>query len=243
MLLFFLIHSTYSALILLITLCLCDLPLSEKQKERKRREKTLWQQLLQADYASFVLLMPGTICLFCGLQIGGESLDYSSTKVIALTVTGLVLIVAFVIIEAFIVKQNPIFPRSFMNSVTNVAVMVGQFMMGVSYNAAIYFIPLYFQVVKGDSAIKAALELFSFIVAGVVGGFISGVVTRITGHYKYLMWLSGTIGVVGAFLVYSCTITTSNTLFYIYLAIYGFGSGILMNSLVIAGQATVSEKE
>jgi MFS family permease len=227
---------------LLVTFFLCDLPLSEKQKERKRREKTVWEQLLQADYASFVLLMPGTICLLSGLQVGAENLDFSSTKVIVLLSVGVALLVAFIVIEVLIVK-HPIFPRSFMNSRSNVAVMLGQFTMGIAYNALIYFIPLHFQVVKGDNAIKAALELLSFIVAGVVGGFLSGVFTRVTGHYKYPMWISGGICVVGAFLIYSCTITTSNTLFYVYLAIFGFGCGIVMNSLVIAGQAVVSEKE
>lgn len=233
----------YSAIILLITVFLCDLPLSDKQKERKRREKTLLQQLLQADYASFVLLMPGTITFLCGLQIGAENLDFSNTKVIALLAVGAALIVLFIVVEVFVVKHNPIFPRSFMCSVTNVAVMVGQFMMGITYNALIYFIPLYFQVVKGDNAIKAALELLSFIIAGVVGGFLSGIITRVTGHYKYLMWVSGAISIAGIFLIHSCTITTSNTIFYIYLAIFGFGCGIMMNSLVIAGQATVSEKQ
>lgn len=201
------------------------------------------EQLLQADYASFVLLMPGTICFLSGLQIGGENLDFNSTKVIVLLTVGIVLVVGFILAEVFIVKNNPIFPRSFMSSVTNVSVMVGQFTLGIAYNALIYFIPLYFQVVRGDNAIKAALELFSFIIAGVVGGLLSGIFTRVTGHYKYLMWVSGAIGVAGAFLVYSYKITMSNTVFYIYLAVFGFGTGIIMNSLVIAGQATVSEKE
>lgn len=222
---------------------LCDLPLTSKEQERQRNEKTIWKQFLQIDYASFFLLTPGAVCFLIGLQIGGEELRFDTPTIIALLTVGPILMGLFVVSEIWVVKQNPIFPRHFIMSINNVAVLVGQFAGGAVNNAIIYFIPLHFQIVKGDTAVESALELLSFFITAVFGGLVSGAIINRTGHYQVMLWGGTALSVIGAALLQSCTIDTSNTLQYTYLAILGFGIGIFKNIFVVVGQAAVSIEE
>ncbi|KAG2215926.1 hypothetical protein INT46_004182 [Mucor plumbeus] len=235
----FYINIFMGIIVFIIILVLCDLPLTNKEKERQRNEKTIWKQFLQIDYASFFLLTPGAVCFLIGLQIGGEELRFDTPTIIALLTVGPILMGLFVASEIWVVKQNPIFPRHFVMSINNMAVLVGQFAGGAVNNAIIYFIPLHFQIVKGDTAVESALELLSFFITAVFGGLISGVIINRTGRYQVMLWGGTALSVVGAALFQSCTIDTSNTLQYTYLAILGFGIGIFKNIFVVVGQAAV----
>lgn len=222
---------------------LCDLPLTSKQTERQRNEKTLWRQFRQVDYASFFLLVPGAVCFLVGLQIGGDQLRFDTPLIIALLIVGPVLMSLFVVSEMWIVQHNPIFPRHFVMSINNMAVLVGQFAGGAVNNAIIYFVPLHFQIVKGDTAVESALELLSFFIAAVLGGLVSGIVIHKTGSYRFMLWGSAALSTVGAGLLQSCTIDTTNAVQYTYLAILGFGIGIFKNVFVVVGQAAVPVEE
>ncbi|GAN02313.1 membrane transporter [Mucor ambiguus] len=222
-----------------IILLLCDLPLTRKQTERQRNEKTLWRQFRQVDYASFFLLTPGAVCLLIGLQIGGDQLRFDTPLIIALLILGPALMSLFVVSEIWIIKHNPIFPRHFVMSINNMAVLIGQFAGGAVNNAIIYFIPLHFQIVKGDTAVESALQLLSFFITAVMGGLLSGIVIHKTGRYRFMLWSSTALSTVGAALLQSCTIDTPDAVQYAYLAILGFGIGIFKNVFVVVGQAAV----
>jgi hypothetical protein len=228
---------------MIIIAALCDLPLTKKQGERKRGEKTLLTQLRQVDYASLLLLMPGAVCFLTGLQIGGEELVFNSPLVITLLIMGPLFFILFVISEIWIVKHNPIFPRHFVMSRTNMAVLAAQFTSGIANNAIIYFIPLHFQIVKGDTALQSALELLSFFISGVVGGLVSGIIVHKTGHYRILLWASAALCIIGASLLQTCTIDTISVVQYTYLGILGSGIGICKNMLIVAGQAAFVTRE
>lgn len=232
-----------SVAVFAIILVLCDLPLTRKQTERQRKEKTLWRQFRQVDYASFFLLTPGAVCFLVGLQTGGDQLRFDTPLIMALLILGPVLMSLFVVSEIWIIKHNPIFPRHFVMSINNMAILIGQFAGGAVNNAIIYFIPLHFQIVKGDTAVESALELLSFFITAVLGGLLSGIVIRKTGRYRFMLWSSTALSTVGAALLQSCTIDTPNAVQYAYLAILGFGIGVFKNVFVVVGQAAVPLEE
>ncbi|KAK4516015.1 uncharacterized protein ATC70_010976 [Mucor velutinosus] len=235
----FYINIFMGVVVFAIIVVLCDLPFTSKQTERQRNEKTLWRQFRQVDYASFFLLMPGAVCFLVGLQIGGDQLRFDTPLIIALLILGPVFTSLFVVSEIWIVQHNPIFPRHFVMSINNMAVLAGQFAGGAVNNAIIYFIPLHFQIVKGDTAVESALELLSFFITAVLGGLVSGIVIRKTGRYRFMLWSSTALSTVGAALLQTCTIDTPNAVQYAYLAILGFGIGVFKNVFVVVGQAAV----
>lgn len=240
---YILMANSTSVIVFAIILVLCELPLTNKQMERQRNEKTMWKQFCQVDYASFFLMTPGVVCFLVGLQIGGDQLGFDTPLIIALLTLGPALMSLFFIAEIWIVKHNPIFPRRFVLSVNNMAILVGQFAGGAVNNAIIYFVPLHFQIVRGDTAVESALELLSFFIAAVFGGLVSGIVISKTGRYRFMLWSSTALSAVGAALWQNCTIDTPNTVQYVFLAILGFGIGVFKNVFVVVGQAAVSAED
>ncbi|CAO0795302.1 unnamed protein product [Mucor circinelloides] len=239
----FYINIFMGVIVFAIILVLCELPLTNKQMERQRNEKTMWKQFCQVDYASFFLMTPGVVCFLVGLQIGGDQLGFDTPLIIALLTLGPALMSLFFIAEIWIVKHNPIFPRRFVLSVNNMAILVGQFAGGAVNNAIIYFVPLHFQIVRGDTAVESALELLSFFITAVFGGLVSGIVISKTGRYRFMLWSSTALSAVGAALWQNCTIDTPNTVQYVFLAILGFGIGVFKNVFVVVGQAAVSAED
>lgn len=212
-------------------------------KEEEKNDLTLFTQLRQVDYASLILLMPGAICLLVALQTGGEMLSWGSPLVLSLFGVGAFIILLFIICEIWVVKHNPVLPRRMMTSRTTLSIFIAQFGGGATDYAVLYFVPLQFQIVRGDTAVQSALELLSFFLAAVTAGLISGILISKTGHYRIYLWVGCVLSTVGAALFSTCTLDTDVIHQYAYLAILGLGVGLCKQSFVIAGQAAVPEKE
>ncbi|CAO3607967.1 unnamed protein product [Cunninghamella echinulata] len=212
-------------------------------KAKENNSLPLLTQLRQVDYASLILLMPGAICLLVALQTGGEMQDWTSPLVLTLFGVGTFVIILFVICEIWVVKHNPVLPRRMMTSRTTLSIFVAQFGGGATDYAILYFVPLHFQIVKGDSAVQSALELLSFFLSAVTAGLISGILISKTGHYRIYLWIGAVMATVGASLLTTCTVNMDVIHQYAYLAILGLGVGLCKQSFIIAGQAAVPEKE
>ncbi|CAO3624742.1 unnamed protein product [Cunninghamella blakesleeana] len=212
-------------------------------KEKEKEDLPFLTQLRQVDYASLVLLMPGSICLLVALQTGGEMLSWGSPLVLTLFGVGSFIILLFIICEIWVVKHNPVLPRRMMTCRTTLAIFVAQFGGGATDYAILYFVPLQFQIVRGDTAIQSALELLSFFLAAVTAGLISGILISKTGHYRIYLWVGGILSTVGAALFSTCTLETDVIRQYAYLSILGLGVGLCKQAFVIAGQAAVPEKD
>jgi membrane-associated HD superfamily phosphohydrolase len=200
-------------------------------------------QLRQVDYGSLLLLMPGAICILVALQTGGEQSSWSTPLVLILFGVGSFILVLFVFSEIFLIKHNPVLPRRMVTSRTTVAVFVAQFMGSASDYAILYFVPLHYQIVRGDSGVQSALELLPFFLSAVTAGLFSGILITKTGYYRIYLWLGSAFAVVGAALLSTSTVDSNVIHQYVFLAIMGLGVGLCKQSFVVAGQAAVPEKE
>ncbi|KAI8343349.1 major facilitator superfamily domain-containing protein [Chlamydoabsidia padenii] len=211
--------------------------------DRQTSNLPLTKQLRQVDYGSLLLLMPGAICILVALQTGGEQLSWSSPMVIALFSIGGFALALFMVSEIFIVKHNPVMPRRLVTCRSSMAVFIGQFAASASDYAMLYFVPLHYQIVRGDSGVQSALELLPLFLFAVTSGLISGILITKTGHYRIYLWLGCGLPVIGAALFATSTVDTNVVHQYVYLAIMGTGVGLLKQALVVAGQASASEKD
>jgi hypothetical protein len=225
--------------IIIIIALFCKLPPTEKQLERIRQEKTVWDQIKEIDYATICLLMPSCCIFLVGLQLGAEDLMFNRPTVLALLILGPLLFVAFIFAEIFFVKSNPAFPRHYVLSWHNSSVLVGNFVSGMVLNAFIYFTPLQFQIVKGDTAVASAIKLFPLVIGTIIGSLFSGIIMSRTGYYRIFLWFGFLASLIGAALFQQATINTGLAILFVELAIFGLGNGAFKNALVVAGQASV----
>jgi len=117
------------------------------------------------------------------------------------------------------------------------------FIIGAGMFGAIVMLPLYLQVVQGNSATMAGLKLIPFMLGIVSMSIVSGKLISKHGHYKRYPVMGLAIMTVGITLLSTLTETTPFWQISIYAILIGAGLGLSMQTVVIALQNAVEMKD
>ena len=104
----------------------------------------------------------------------------------------------------------------------------------------IYFIPIYFQAVKGMSAIKSGVASIPLILCNVIAIIIGGFLITKFGHYMPLVFLSVVLSSLGAGLMLLLEPGTDAGKWIGFQILYGFGIGCALSIPQIAAQTVLS---
>ena len=94
----------------------------------------------------------------------------------------------------------------------------------------IYYIPLFFQFTRGDSAIKAAVRLLPFIVLFVFFVMFSGGLLPVFGRYAPWYFPAGALIIVGGALMYRVKSDTSTSAIYGFEILIAMGVGLIFQT-------------
>lgn len=206
-------------------------------------ERTTYEKLQRIDYIGTVLLVGGIVCILLALQWGGSQYPWSSSQVIGLLVGGVVILVLFGISQKRIGEERAIIPGRLFKYRTVSAVFAVQILMGISFFALIFYIPIYFEAVRGESATSAGLELLPLVLSVVVFSILGGLTATFTGYFMPLVPTGAAIASVGIGLIYTWTEFTSHPKQIGYQIIAGAGLGLMIQMGIVAIQATVEKKD
>lgn len=121
------------------------------------------------------------------IQFGGLIYPWNSATIIVLFVVGGLCWVAFAFQQTFNVltsTDNRMFPVQLMkNKEALLLFLIGTFVGTISY-VSVYYIPIYFQFTRGDSAIITAERMLPFIFMLITFMLASGVLMSHYGLYK-----------------------------------------------------------
>lgn len=107
----------------------------------------------------------------------------------------------------------------------------------------VYFLPIWFQAIKGVSAVKSGIMNLPMIIGLVVGSIGAGILTKKIGYYMPWMYLSAVVMPIGAGLISTFTATTTHPKWIGYQVIFGFGLGIGMQQPAVAVQTILSRRD
>ncbi|MGH2386370.1 MAG: MFS transporter, partial [Candidatus Limnocylindria bacterium] len=109
------------------------------------------------DYAGSLLLMTGLSLLILVLLQGGTAWDWSSMPVVALSVTGALLLAAFVVVERR--ASEPVLPFWVFKSRALVGANLGALGLGMIMMALTTYLPVFAQEVMGEPPVVAGFTL------------------------------------------------------------------------------------
>ncbi|KAK5988366.1 Rubrofusarin-specific efflux pump aurT [Cladobotryum mycophilum] len=205
-------------------------------------KQTLKRQFIRLDPIGTLFFLPGIICFLLALQWGGAKYPWNSGRVIALFVISGVLIIAFIGVQIWRQEDATIPPRiAKQRSVTFGTFFSG--MIGAGLISMLYTLPLWFQAVKGRSAIQSGIDTIPLVLALVVGSIFSGMIITRTGHYIPFMYLSTIFMSVGAGLTTTFKVNTAHPAWIGYQILFGFGLGIGMQQPSLAAQNVLDKKD
>ncbi len=193
------------------------------------------------DYLGTALIALSATSLVLFTSLGGSSYPWSSPVIIGLAVAGIVFAVLFLLAERRAVE--PIIPLAlFANRVFSAASAIG-FVVGFAMFGALTFLPLFFQDVRGVSAIQSGLRLFPLMGGLLVASIGSGLLVSRWGRYKVFPVVGTALMTVGLFLMSLIGVHTGAWAAAAYMAVFGFGLGLILQVLTVAVQNAVAYEE
>ncbi|KAJ2305799.1 hypothetical protein IWW55_001752 [Coemansia sp. RSA 2706] len=196
---------------------------------------SLWQKLKRVDFLGSLVLIGGVVLLLLGLTWGGKTYAWGSPRIVCLLVFGVVLLGAFIVVEWRVALAPTVPVHLFRNR--NVALCVlSQFFMGVGMYATMFFIPIWYTIVKNSSSIAAGLHLLPFLLSLSLVSVAAGFLVARTKMYRPFVVFGAALFVLGAGLLVLFDEDTNMGKQIGFLLIMGFGLGLDIQILLIAVQ-------
>ena len=191
-------------------------------------ETSLRKRFSEIDFVGTVLIVGVLVAGLMAISFGGVVYAWNSGRIIALFAISGVLTVIFWIQQICSIGTTPetrTFPVQFLQNKELVLLFSAEACASTLTYIPIYFVPLYFQFAKNDSALKAGVRVLPLVVFLVVTVVTNGII--MTKYSRYMPWfLSGGIfGLIGAALLYTTNESTSDAKVYGYTILIGFGAG------------------
>jgi MFS family permease len=203
---------------------------------------TLRQQFIKLDPIGTLVFLPGIVCVLLALQWGGTSYAWSNWRIPFLFVLGGILLGIFIFVQ-FKMGENATVPiriikqRSIASGAYFSAVLPGSFMV------MIYFLPQWFQAVRGVTAVHSGISTLPIVMSLVVASFFAGALTQKTGYYVSQLIACSVIMSVGAGLLMTLKVDTDHQHWIAYEFIFGFGLGLGMQQAGMAAQTCLAKKD
>ncbi len=208
----------------------------------RRVKGDMMSKLRKLDWYGSILTLAWAVLVLLALSWGGTQYSWSSAPVLVPLLIGIALLGAFLIVEAKLVPL-PLIPIYIFRNGTVASAMATTFFSGCSFYATLYYLPTYFQVVLGVSAIRSGVLLLPLVIVQTVFAFTSGILVSKTGDYKTNLYIGFAIWTIGLGLLTTLSPTTSVAKLVGYQIIVGVGAGQTFQTSLIAIQAAVDRKD
>ncbi|KAF2667948.1 DNA repair protein RAD50 [Microthyrium microscopicum] len=213
-----------------------------KNPERDFTNITLKAKLLELDPVGATFLISAIVCLLLALQWGGLQYPWNDSKVIGCFVGFGVLITIFITTQIRLGESATIPVRIFKQRTIRAVALTLMFMsMGLFVH--IYYLPFYFQAVKGTSAEQSGIRVIPYLVSNTIFAIISGACVTVLGYYTPFIWFGTALFAIGSGLIYTFQVGTPHAKWIGYQIMAGGGSGAAIQLPFIAVQVVLSSKE
>lgn len=192
-------------------------------KQAKSGESIL-TRIKQLDLIGAALLIPAIICLLLALQWGGNQYAWNNSRIIGLFVGFGLLVILFAASQIYLGDQATL-PPPILKKRTVLASCLFALFFGGAFFVLVYYLPIFFQSVKGSSAMTSGIQLLPLMLATVVSSVVCGGLITIAGYYTPFLIGSAAIAAIGAGLITLYDVDISNGKWIGYQIVVGAGVG------------------
>lgn len=198
------------------------------------REQKAWKDnLKRIDFLGAVVLVSAVFGMIFGLD-RGSNVAWSLPVSYAPLIASMVLFGIFIYVESS-VAHEPFVPGHVVFDRSMIACYLCNFFSFGGWLAALFYIPLFFQVVDANSATAASLKLIPSILCSVSGSLFAGFVMKKTGRYYWITVWAYCLVTLGAivFTMFTGVITNSTIGIIIGTCMCAFGNGAGVTTTLI----------
>jgi MFS family permease len=214
------------------------IPFFNVPRRGQKLDLTWKEQVKKFDLEGTALFLPAIICLLLALQWGGSKYDWGNARIIVLFIVFGLLILGFLFIQWRKQEEATVPPRVFVNRNVWGSAWFGAF-LGACFFVLVYYLPIWFQAIKGVSATKSGIMNLPAILGLVIISMTSGIAVTVIGYYTPFMILSSILMAIGAGLLTTFEVDTNHSMWIGYQFLFGAGVGFGMQQPLIAVQTAL----
>lgn len=200
-----------------------------------------WKKKVAAiDFPGCILSLAGSTLLVLSLTWAGGEYAWNSAHVISNLVLGICIMVVFMLWQ-WKGTSVPLIPVEIFKSKVVHGATLTMFVNGWNFLVQVYYIPTFYQLVYGYSAVKSGALLLPITLTQTLFSTLSGLVIHKTGRYRECLLVGWAVWAIGLGL-YSTLDSPSLGKEIGFGLLTGFGLGNTLQPSLIAIQAGVERK-
>jgi len=215
---------------------------TQKSRARSFTEGGWRKNLEQFDIYGTIVFLPMIVCLLLALQWGGSKYPWSNGRVIALLVVFGVLLLVFIGIQVWKGENATVPPRILTQRTVGAGAWFGA-MIGAAFFVLVYFLPFWFQAIKGASAVKSGIMNLPLILSLVIMSILAGGLITQIGYYTPFVIGASILVSIGSGLITTFSTTTNHNHWIGYQIIFGLGMGMGMQQTLVAVQTVLPKAD
>jgi hypothetical protein len=196
--------------------------------------ESIISRIKQLDLIGASLLIPAIICLLLALQWGGNQYPWNNSRIIGLFVGFGLLVILFAASQIYLGERATLPPHILMKRTVWSSCLFA-LLFGGSFFVLVYYVPIFFQSVKGSSAMKSGIQLLPLMMATVVSSVVFGGLITLVGYYTPFLIVSAAIAAIGTGLLtmFDVDISTGKWIGFQIVVGAGVGAGFQVPMLAV----------
>lgn len=208
-------------------------------KDVQQSDKPLLEKILALDLIGNFLLIVAAVMLFLALQFNEQYWAWGSPRIIGLLVGSGVTAIIFVLWQ-WRQDDRALLPPSIILQRSVAASCLGAFFIYGTFLIHAYYLPIWFQAVKNDTAIMSGVSVIAYVISNALFSVIAGISVSKIGYFAPPAIIGAAIGTVGCGLLSTLQVDSGPGRWVGYQVVTSAGLGMAVQQGVIAVQTVLT---
>ena len=214
-----------------------------KPPPRKVNNLTLRQKVAEIDILGAFLLICAVVCLLLALQWGGTTYPWRDSKIYGLLIGFGLIILLFIYVQFWRGDKATIPPRILLGQRTILVGSIFTVLFSMALYTHIYYLPFYFQAVKGTTAEGSGIRTIPYLVSITLSSIVIGGAITVFGSYASFMWAGAAIFTVGCGMLYTLKVGSGAGMWIGYQILAGIGAGGSVQIPFLSTQVVLTSRD
>ena len=200
------------------------------------------KKLRKLDGVGTILFVGATTCLFLALQWGGVKYQWFSGRIVILFFAFALAGITWIYIQ-YRRGENATLPGRIVKMRSIAAGAISSFLMGGAFFNLLYYVAIWFQAVKGRSALSSGISSLPMVLGLTIGLTIAGQSQEYVNYVPPYMIFSAITASVGCGLLLTWTPHTATAAWICELGLFGIGQGLGWQQPLAISQIFLPKKD
>ncbi|ROV94790.1 hypothetical protein VMCG_08842 [Cytospora schulzeri] len=204
-----------------------------------RPTKSFSQSVQNLDCLGIICVSVATVMLLMAFEWASIGISWGSSRIVFCLIISVFALATFIFAETRAVK--PVISLRFFTHPTRIGAYTSAFFHAIGYMGLNYYLPIYFQAVKGQDASQSGVSMLPIVLMFGIVSTGAGYLITATRRYQELIWASFVLATVGCGLLIMLNETTPAAVVVVLLLVAGIGVAPNFNSLLIPIHASFDD--